>query len=391
YRVLLDEFQTDKSKKVASIEVSEEKRKEKEAIRQELEKEIEEKRKTVEKEEVIRAKQTIQTPKTVGKIDLEANKSFRQKGESKKDPETKEVEQKKTEEKSEVTKPDTVEPEVTKPEAKKEETAKEEAPKEVKEKPKEVVEEPEVEITPENSERLQTKYKKLTGPTMTGERIDLNQFKKPKKKKEEPKKTTKPSSTESAADRKKKRRRITKDAPKKSASEQGGTGTGTSGTGSRFADRNKGKGRKGAGASRTVTPKAELTDEEVQKQVRETLEKLQGKSSKSKGAKYRREKRDTHRQQTEKDLAQQELESKVLKVTEFVTASEVATMMDVSVTQIISACMSLGMMVTMNQRLDAETLSIVADEFGYEVEFITADIEDSVAEEADKEEDLQPR
>src|SRR5690606_14242764 len=115
------------------------------------------------------------------------------------------------------------------------------------------------------------------------------------------------------------------------------------------------------------------------------------KSSKSKGAKYRREKRDTHRQQTEKDLAQQELESKVLKVTEFVTASEVATMMDVSVTQIISACMSLGMMVTMNQRLDAETLSIVADEFGYEVEFITADIEDSVAEEADKEEDLQPR
>ncbi len=390
YRVLLDEFQTDKSKKVASIEVSEEKRKEKEAIRQELEKEIEEKRKTVEKEEVIRAKQTIQTPKTVGKIDLEANKNFRQKGESKKDTKTKEVEQKKTEEKSEVTKPDTVEPEVTKPEAKKEETAEEE-PKEVKEKPKEIVEEPEVEITPENSERLQTKYKKLTGPTMTGERIDLNQFKKPKKKKEEPKKTTKPSSTESAADRKKKRRRITKDAPKKSASEQGGTGTGTSGTGSRFADRNKGKGRKGAGASRTVTPKAELTDEEVQKQVRETLEKLQGKSSKSKGAKYRREKRDTHRQQTEKDLAQQELESKVLKVTEFVTASEVATMMDVSVTQIISACMSLGMMVTMNQRLDAETLSIVADEFGYEVEFITADIEDSIAEETDKEEDLHPR
>src|SRR5690606_21347114 len=265
---------------------------------------IEEKRKTVEKEEVIRAKQIIQTPKTVGKIDLEANKNFRQKGESKKEVEAKEDDQKKTEEKSEVAKPDTVKPEVTKPEAKKEETAKEE-PKEVKEKPKEIVEEPEVEATPENSERLQTKYKKLTGPTMTGERIDLNQFKKPKKKKEEPKKTTKPSSNESAADRKKKRRRITKDAPKKSP-EQGGTGSGTSGTGSRFADRNKGKGRKGAGASRTVTPKAELTDEEVQKQVRETLEKLQGKSSKSKGAKYRREKRDTHRQQTEKDLAQQE-------------------------------------------------------------------------------------
>ena len=106
--------------------------------------------------------------------------------------------------------------------------------------------------------------------------------------------------------------------------------------------------------------------------MRETLEKLQGKSSKGKGAKYRREKRDQHRQQTEKDLELQELESKILKVTEFVTVNEVATMMDVTTTQIISACMSLGIMVTMNQRLDAETLSIVAEEFGYEVEFVTA-------------------
>src|SRR5690606_1204325 len=126
-------------------------------------------------------------------------------------------------------------------------------------------------------------------------------------------------------------------------------------------------------------------------QVRETLEKLQGKSKKGKGAKYRRDKRDQHRQQTEKDLEQQELESKILKVTEFVTASEVATMMDVPTTKIISACMSLGIMVTMNQRLDAETLSIVADEFGYEVEFVTADLEESIVEEADAVEDLEPR
>src|SRR5690606_8416822 len=166
YRVLLDEFQTDKSKKVASIEVSEEKRKEKEAIRQELEKEIEEKRKTVEKEEVIRAKQTIQTPKTIGKIDLDANKNFRQKGESKKDTDTKEEEQKKTEQKSEVIKPDSAKtdlakPDIVKPEVIEAEAKKEETVKEVKEKQKEVIEEPEVEITPENSERLQTKYKKL--------------------------------------------------------------------------------------------------------------------------------------------------------------------------------------------------------------------------------------
>ena len=136
----------------------------------------------------------------------------------------------------------------------------------------------------------------------------------------------------------------------------------------------------------------EPTAEEVQKQVRETLEKLQGKSNKGKkGAKYRKEKRDQHREQTEKDQEQQAIESKVLKVTEFVTSSEVATMMDVSVTQIISACMSLGMMVTMNQRLDAETLTIVAEEFGYTVEFVTADIDESIEIVVDTEEQLETR
>ncbi len=102
-------------------------------------------------------------------------------------------------------------------------------------------------------------------------------------------------------------------------------------------------------------------------------------------------KRDQHRQRSEDDLAQQETDSKTLKVTEFVTVSEVATMMDVPVTKVISACMSLGMMVTMNQRLDAETLSIVADEFGYEVDFVTADIEETVEEVPENPEDLEDR
>ena len=120
-------------------------------------------------------------------------------------------------------------------------------------------------------------------------------------------------------------------------------------------------------------------------------EKLQGKTSKSKGAKYRREKRDSHRQKSEEVEALQEAESKILKVTEFVTVGEVATMMDISSTQIISACMSLGIMVTMNQRLDAETLSVVAEEFGFEVEFVTADIEEAVEVVEDKPEDLKHR
>ena len=125
-----------------------------------------------------------------------------------------------------------------------------------------------------------------------------------------------------------------------------------------YANRNNNQkgGYKGKG-KRPAVVKEEPSEAEVQKQIRETLEKLQGKSSKGKGAKYRKEKRDQHREQTEIDQKIEAAESKILKVTEFVTANEVATMMDVSVTEIISACMSLGMMVTMNQRLDAETLA----------------------------------
>ena len=137
--------------------------------------------------------------------------------------------------------------------------------------------------------------------------------------------------------------------------------------------------------------KEEPSEEEVQQQIKETLEKLQGKSSKGKAAKYRRDKRDQHKQKSEEELAALEEESKILKVTEFVTASEIATMMDVSPTEIISACMTLGMMVTLNQRLDAETLSIVAEEFGYKVEFVTAEIEEENIEVEDSPEDLEHR
>ena len=216
-------------------------------------------------------------------------------------------------------------------------------------------------------EVIKTDYKKLDGPNFTGQKIDLSKFKKPEKK-------------SSSDDKKKRRRRITKP----------GTGGGKPGGNNRGGNNNNNnRGNSGKGRGRVV--KAEPTEEEVQKQIRETLEKLQGKSNKGKGAKYRRDKRDQHRQKTEDDLAQQDAESKILKVTEFVTVSEVATMMDVGVTQIISACMSLGMMVTMNQRLDAETLSIVADEFGYSVEFVTADLEDAIEDVEDSPEDLVER
>ena len=135
----------------------------------------------------------------------------------------------------------------------------------------------------------------------------------------------------------------------------------------------------------------ELTDEQVKNQIKETLEKLTNKGGKSKGAKYRKEKRNFRREQ---DELQQELEAqdRTLKVTEFITVNELAALMDVSPTEVISACFSLGVMVTMNQRLEADILTLVADEFGYKIEFSDADLEDNSEEETeDSEEDLLPR
>ncbi|MEL4308805.1 translation initiation factor IF-2 [Joostella sp. CR20] len=412
YNVLLGEFQTDRSKKVASKEVGEEKRKEKEAIRQELEKENELKRQKQEEQEVVKAKATLTGPKTVGKIDLDGKKDQPASAEKEATPAEKVDAPKPAPQQVEAPKKEEVKPQgetkntpapkpvqkpVEKPvEAKTPQNTSK--PKEV-EKPKQeakpVVKEP---VAPKvtkkvivdgeevDAEQVKTQYTKLSGPNFTGEKIDLSQFNKPKKKKETAKSTDKKGDNKTADDKKKRRRRISKDGNNNNRGPR--PNTGGNNNGGRFS---KDKNQRGKGRRNAPVEKVEPTEEEVQKQVRETLEKLQGKSNKSKGAKYRREKRDFHRQKSEKEQAQQEAESKVLKVTEFVTVSEVATLMDVPVTQIISACMSLGMMVTMNQRLDAETLTIIADEFGYEVEFITTDIEEAVEEVVDAPEDLKPR
>ncbi len=136
--------------------------------------------------------------------------------------------------------------------------------------------------------------------------------------------------------------------------------------------------------------KPEISDEDVAKQVKETLARLTNKQ-KGKGAKYRKEKRDAVRAQQEEEMLEAKADSKVLKLTEFVTANELATMMDVPVTKVIGTCMSIGIMVSINQRLDAETIDIVAEEFGFKTEFISADVQEAIAVEEDNEEDLQPR
>ncbi len=346
YKVLLDEFETDKSKKDASAEISEEKRKEKENLRLQQEKLEQEKLERQQaQQEIIKAKAEMKKPKTVGKIDL---------GEKKPAVAT-EPEKAKAEPVEKAPVAETVTEEQPKEE-------KVEAKPVVKEQPKPTTpvkeEKPsETEVIKEgDGEKITTKYTKLTGPKKTGQTIDLNRFKEKEKSVEEA--------------RKKKRKRISKD-----------TGNANNrGPGNR---NNKAGGNRNKNA-RPAVAKVEPTEEEVQKQIRETLEKLQGKSNKSKGAKYRRDKRVQHRQKTEDELAQMEAESKVLKVTEFITVGEIATLMEVGGTEIISTCMSLGIMVTMNQRLDAETLTIVADEFGYKVEFVKSDLEESFEEEVEE-------
>jgi len=204
---------------------------------------------------------------------------------------------------------------------------------------------------------IKAEAKKLTGPKITGQKIDLAKLS-PKKKK--------PVATSggNVADQKKKRKRITnKVNPKKFA-------------------KNKGKF--------TKTP-VEISPEEAQKRIRETLAKLQG-GGKKKSVKNRRDKRQAHKDIADQEMQDRTLENKTIKVAEFATANELSTMMEVPVNEIIASLMSLGFMVTMNQRLDAETIQIIVEDFGFEVEFVGADVQESIEiEEEDKEEDLVER
>lgn len=168
----------------------------------------------------------------------------------------------------------------------------------------------------------------------------------------------------------------------------GGQRHGHGGGDRRFDNRN----RQDRGAN-TRVEKEEIDEKKVQEQIKQTLAKLTGagKSKFAAGRKHRRQKRDDFAQSREEQMMQDELESKILKVTEFVTANELANMMDVPVTKVIATCMSLGMFVSINQRLDAETLTIVADEFGYTVEFVSADVQEELEEDVDDPADLSDR
>lgn len=371
FSILQSQFAGDKGNKEASKEVSEEKKKEKEALRIQREQEIEDKRRQEEqRQEVIKAKAVVTGPVQVGKIELNPKKTL---GSSS----------------DEVDKSEVANATSTLDKKEKKQVIEEN----VKVDNNSIVSKEEIKIESSLDETITTQYQKLSGATLTGQTIDLSQFNKPKKKKEDPKITpNKPGLPGVGANAgKNKRKRIV--AKPSTSGEPGATNPNKiiPNTGGGFNANRGGKPGFIKGNRPAVVAKVEPTEEEVKNQIRETLEKLQGKGGKSKAAKYRRDKRDTHRQKSDEEQRALDEGSKTIKVTEFVTVGEIAIMMDVPITKVIGTCMSLGIMVTMNQRLDAETLTIVADEFGYDVEFITVDIEEAIEVVEDKAEDLVTR
>ncbi len=250
----------------------------------------------------------------------------------------------------------------------------------------------------------------VSGPVVLGT-IDLstiNQNTRPKKKTKEEKKRereeknrqqrgegNKQQSANVSSGEKRKRQRIGKervDVNDAANQNNGGGKKNQNNNNQNAANANGGGKKKDKNRKALPQPKAEVTAEDVAKQVKETLARLQGKQNvQQKGAKYRKEKRDAARERQEELMAQEDAESKVLKLTEFVTANELATMMNVPVTKVIGTCMSSGIMVSINQRLDSETINLVAEEFGFQTEYVSAEVQEAIVVEEDKEEDLLER
>ena len=266
-------------------------------------------------------------------------------------------------------------------------TALEETP-EIKETPH-TVSNKEVTLTEENGIfKVQTSAPQPQGLTVKGH-IDLsaiNQSTRPKKKSKEEKAQERKAAAEAQSQKKRTRigqERVDVNAVARDMRNQ---------QGKKNAQPNQQGGGKNKKGKKNQPVQAEVSDEEVAKQVRETLARLTGKNQQfGSGAKHRREKREAVRHELEEEMEQQQAESKVLKLTEFVTANELATMMNVPVTKIIATCMQIGVMVSINQRMDAETINLVAEEFGYETQYVSAEVSEAIVEDEDDEADLQPR
>jgi translation initiation factor IF-2 len=332
--------------------------------------------KETEEDNVIKAKSESDVKvKVVSKIDLDALNS---KTKPAKKTKAAKDEEKKT--KTAATK--------AKGKTKKEEVI-EESP--VEETPEVTTPEPPVTPEPPKVDFYETKVDKLEGPKIMG-KIELPV-------KDDRKKPVASSSADKANDNKKKRKRIKKSFGGTTIGDTLQTPkTGTPSTGDAAKDRaNKYEGRQlGTGAYKGKTtntgrgPKVELTPDQIQAQIKETLARLSG-GGKSKASKHRKSKRDLISERMQEEAEQTEAGKKVIKVTEFVSANQLAQMMNVQVNEIISTCMSLGMFVSINQRLDAETIAIVAEEFGYQLEFVSVEVQEAIKEEEDTPEQLKSR
>ncbi len=371
YQALVDEFSGDKAVKTQADKIFVKKVKEKKV-------EKAEKAEKVEKKITLTEELMDQRPqfKPVGKIDLDSiGKKPVAKEEPKAEPET------------------TAESPVKEPEVEiKEENVVEPA---VPETPQVEQSEPGEEVEETTADASAASGVKVIG------KIDLssiNQSTRPKKKsKEERRKEReeKAAAQHQASGERKKRERIRSgkvdiEAAANQANQQQGKKNKNKGGNQNFNDGQQQGGGKKNKKNRPVKP-LEVDDEAVARQVKETLARLTSKNQNKKGAKYRREKRDAVQERLSEEMAAEAAESKVLKLTEFVTVSELATMMNVGVNQVIGTCMSIGIMVSINQRLDAETINIVAEEFGFSTEYVSAEVQNAITEEADDENDLISR
>ncbi len=404
YNLLIQKFKPAMQQKKAAEQIIHDRKEEKAAQAAEKKRREAEESKTVEV--------AIQKPKVLGKIELDAKGNpVAPKPAAPEAPKAEEV--KMEEKKAEEQKPAPAElpKEEAKPEPAAVEPKKEEkAPAEPKvEKPQPVAETPVVEQkkeeapapAPQAEPETISNAPRMQGPKVVG-KIDLsalNQSTRPKKKTKEEKRNERINKEKArqganADGEKRKRKRIGKekvDIEKSVQQQSQGGGNQKRGNQQNAANgQNANAGKRNKKDKNKRPFKAEVSEEDVQRQMKETLARLTNKPQK-KGAKWRREKREAFREEERAEAAEAAAESKILKLTEFVTANDLAAMMNVPINKVIGTCMSIGVMVSINQRLDAETINIVAEEFGYKTEYESADVAEQIHEEEDNPEDLESR
>ena len=404
YNLLIQKFKPAMQQKKAAEQIIHDRKEEKAAQAAEKKRREAEESKTVEV--------AIQKPKVLGKIELDAKGNpVAPKTAAPEAPKAEEVKMEEKKAKEQKPAPAALPKEEAKPEPAAVEPKKEEkAPAEPKaEKPQPVAETPVVEQkkeeapapAPQAEPETISNAPRMQGPKVVG-KIDLsalNQSTRPKKKTKEEKRNERINKEKArqganADGEKRKRKRIGKekvDIEKSVQQQSQGGGNQKRGNQQNAANAQNANAGKRNKKDKNKRPfKAEVSEEDVQRQMKETLARLTNKPQK-KGAKWRREKREAFREEERAEAAEAAAESKILKLTEFVTANDLAAMMNVPINKVIGTCMSIGVMVSINQRLDAETINIVAEEFGYKTEYESADVAEQIHEEEDNPEDLESR